>query len=270
MEADFIVAAGDHVHQRRIFGNVVDGLLTARIAGADGAGDQEVEIADSVASAAKRSRGGDLVDALEFFNVQCELFAFDFGCVDEVPAPDAFVVFNGLDQLGFMFLTHAGKFANFASTSKLVDAINVADLEGIPDKLDRLWSQALNSQQLQHRRVILLQQFGLHRELSGMEELLQIVQHALADAWNGEHLLGVGEDVFDLVRVVLNGLRRISVRTDAERILPVNLEQISSLVENVGDGLVIHGQAEGKTKWTRRPARGGNSQTSWAETSLGP
>ena len=53
---------------------------------------------------------------------------------------------------------------------------------------------------------------------------------------------GSAMSVVDLLRVVLDGLRGIAIRADAERVLPVDLEQVGSFVENVGDGLVVHGQ----------------------------
>ena len=68
----------------------------------------------------------------------------------------------------------------------------------------------------------------------------RLVEHPLADAGNGEHLLGIADDVLDLMRVAFDGLRGIAVGANAERILPVDFEQVGGLVENVGDRLVIH------------------------------
>ena len=53
--------------------------------------------------------------------------------------------------------------------------------------------------------------------------------------------LGSAMSVFDLLRVILDGLRGVAVGADAERILPVDFEQVGGFVENVGDGLVVHG-----------------------------
>ena len=139
-----------------------------------------------------------------------------------------------------MFLAHARQFANFSCARELLDAIHVGDFVGAPDQRDRLGPETLDLQQLQHRRVILLQQLGLNGELAGIEQFLQVGEHSLADAGNGEHLLGIADDFFDLVRMIFDGLRGIAVGADAEGILAVDLQQVGSFVEDVGNGLVIH------------------------------
>jgi hypothetical protein len=40
--------------------------------------------------------------------------------------------------------------------------------------------------------------------------------------------------------MILDGLRGIAVGANAEGVLAVDLEQVGGLVENVGDGLVVH------------------------------
>ena len=45
---------------------------------------------------------------------------------------------------------------------------------------------------------------------------------------------------FSLMRVAFDGLRGIAIGANAERILPINFEQVGRLVQNVGDRLVIH------------------------------
>src|ERR1035441_9177361 len=57
---------------------------------------------------------------------------------------------------------------------------------------------------------------------------------------DGEDLLRINDEFFDLLGVIFYSLCGIAVGTDAERILPINFEQVGSFVENVGDGLVVH------------------------------
>ena len=224
--------------------------------GASFAGNEDVEIADGFAAAAQRSGGRDLVDAGIFREVFGELFGLGLGGIDEEAAADAAVVLDGLEQLGFVLLAHARQFADLAFARQFLDAIDVADLVGAPDERDGFRAEALNLQQLQHRRVIFLEQFGLHGEFAVCEEFLQVAQHAFADAGNRENLLGVGDEFLDLLRVILDGLRGVAVGADAERILPIDLEQVGGLVENVGDGLVVHGQGKSKQSWTGGPEAG--------------
>ena len=53
VEADFVITSGDHIHERRIFRYVVDGLLAAFVGGAGLSSDQNVEVAYGVATAAQ-------------------------------------------------------------------------------------------------------------------------------------------------------------------------------------------------------------------------
>ena len=155
-----------------------------------------------------------------FLDIVRELFGFGFGGVDQEAAADAAVVFDRLQQLGFVLLAHARQFANLAFARQFLDAVDVADFVGAPDQRDGLRAEALNLQQLQHRRVVFLEQFGLHGELAVFEKFLQVAQHALADAGDGENLLGVGDEFLDLLRMILDGLRGVAVGADAEESCP--------------------------------------------------
>ena len=132
-----------------------------------------------------------------FFRYVDELFGFGLAGVDEEAAADAAVVFDGLQQLGFVLLAHAGEFADFSFAREFLDAIDIADFVGAPDERDGLRAEALNLQQLQHRRVVLLQQFGLYRELAVGEKFLQVAEHALADAGDRKDLFGIGDEFLD-------------------------------------------------------------------------
>src|SRR5579871_5162403 len=118
-----------------------------------------------------------------------------------------------------MLFAHARQSANFSFARQLLDAIDVADFVRTPDERDSLWTKALNLEQLQHRRMIFLEQFRLRGQLAGAEQLFQLVEHPLADAGNRKDLLRIIDDVFDLLGVILDRLRRIPVRTNAERVL---------------------------------------------------
>ena len=85
-----------------------------------------------------------------------------------------------------------------------------------------------------------MQQLGLHREFAAIEEFLQILEHAFPNARDGEYLFGIADDVFDLMRVVLDGLGGIAVRTDTKGILSVDLQQVSGLKQDIGDCFVVH------------------------------
>ena len=121
-----------------------------------------------------------------------------------------------------MLFAHARQSADFSLARQLLDAIHVAHFIGAPDQRNRLRPETLNLQQLQHGGVILFEQLDLHRQLAVVEQFLQVLEHPLSNAWNGQHLLGFTDNFLDLLRVVFDGLGGIAIGTDPERVLPVN------------------------------------------------
>src|SRR5580704_7216747 len=98
--------------------------------------------------------------------------------------------------------------------------------------------------------MVFLEQLGVDREAPALKNLLKVGQHALANAGDEEDFFGVGNQVSDTLRKVLDGLSGIAVRADAEGILAIDFEQVSSFVQQVRDGLVVHGQ---KTSLNKLP-----------------
>ena len=145
--------------------------------------------------------------------------ACSFGSVEQEAAGDAAIVLDGLEQFLFLLLAHAREFANLSFLGQLGHALDVAHLIGAPDQSDGLRAQALDLEQVEHRRVILLEQFGMQRKLALFEHFLQVLQHAFADAGNGQHFLGFADHVGDLLGLGLDGFGGVAVGADAERIL---------------------------------------------------
>ncbi len=156
-KADFIFAAGDDLHQARKFDDVLDQLFSSVVIAAGLACDQDVEIADGFASAAQRACGRNLLDLRIIFQMVDDFLGFPFRRVEQETPGDAPVVFDGLKQLLFVLLSHAGKLANLSLSRQFFHALKIADLIGAPDQRNRLWSQALNLEQIKHGRPILLQ-----------------------------------------------------------------------------------------------------------------
>ena len=240
VEADLVVAAGDHIHERRILRHVRNGLLSSFFGGAGFSGNENVQVPHCLASSPQGSRRRDLVDTGKLLEIRGEFFGFRLGCINQKAPTNAAIVFDGLEQLRLVLFAHARQFANLALSRQFLDTVHIADFVGAPDERDRLRPQSLNLQQLQHRRAVLLQQFRLHRQLAVFEEFLEIAKHAFADAGNFEDLLRLSDEIFYRLRMILNRLRGVAVRANAEGILPIDLEQVGSLVKNIGDGLVVH------------------------------
>jgi hypothetical protein len=88
--------------------------------------------------------------------------------------------------------------------------------------------------------MVFIEQFRLHGKFAGIEEFLQVGEHTLANSGDGENLFRFGDDVFDLLRMILDGLRSVTVGANAERVLAVDLKQVGGVEEDVGDSLVVH------------------------------
>ena len=85
-----------------------------------------------------------------------QLFGELFGGVEQKAAADAAVIFDRLEQLLLMLFAHARQSADFSFTGQGLHSVEIADLVGAPDKCDGLGAQALDLEQLEHRRAIFL------------------------------------------------------------------------------------------------------------------
>ena len=171
-----------------------------------------------------------------------ELFGELLGGVEQETAADAAIVFDGFQQLLLVLFAHARQFANLSFARQFFDSVEIADLVGAPDQRDRLRTEALNLEQFEHRRAIFFQQFGVDLDGALLEKMLQIGEHAFANAGHGEKLLGLVDQIGDLLRQRFNGLGGVAIGTNAEGVLAVDFEQVGSFVENSGDGFVVHGR----------------------------
>ena len=202
--------------------------------------DQHVEVADGFASAAERACGRYLFDAGKILEVVDDFLGFAFRDIEQEASGDAAVVFDGLQEFLFVLFAHAGQLANLSFTGQLGHAVEITNVVGAPDKGDGLWSQALDLEQVEHRRVIFLKQFGVQGKFALFEHFLQVGQHAFADAGDGENFLGFVDDVGDLLGLGFDGFGGVAIRADAEGISAVDFEQVGGFVEDAGDGFVVH------------------------------
>src|ERR1700674_1056059 len=171
-----------------------------------------------------------------------EFFGQLFGGVEQESSGDAAVVFNRFEQLQFVLLAHARQLADLAFARQLLHALQVAHLMGAPDQGNRLRPQTLNLEEFKHRGAVFFQQLGVRFDAAIFEKHLQIGQHAFANARHRKKFFRLLDQVGHLLRQCFNGLRRIAIGTHAKRVLPVDLEEIGSLVEKSGDGFVVHSE----------------------------
>ena len=158
------------------------------------------------------------------------------------------IVLDRLEDFLLLLFAHARQFAQLALARQLLDAFQVADLVRAPQQRDRLRAEALDLQQLEHRRAVLLQQLGVQRDAPGLVEILQVRAHALADAGNFEQLLGFGNQRPDGLVERFDGFGGAAIGADAEGIVAVDLHQVGGFVQDGGDGLVVERALFGHTR----------------------
>ena len=123
------------------------------------------------------------------------LLRFALGCVEQKASGNAAVIFDGFEQLGFVLFAHARQDANLSLARQFLNAFEIADLVCAPDQRDRFRPQALNFQQIEHRRPVFFQQVSVQRKLAFFEHLLHVQKHALADAGNLQDFLGLADQL---------------------------------------------------------------------------
>ena len=204
------------------------------------AGDQHVEIADRLPSAAQRTGGRDLLDAFDVLQMFGQLLRGAIGFVEQEAPGDAAVILNRLQDFLLALFAQARQFAQLAFARQLLHAGEIAYLEGAPQQRNGLRPQPLDLQQLQHRGPVFLQQLLMRAELAAAAQLLDVGGHAFADAGNLQQLLGFVDQCRDLLGQAFEGLGGAAIGADAERVVAIDLHEIGGFVEDVGDGFVVH------------------------------
>src|SRR5207245_7905812 len=112
---------------------------------------------------------------------------------------------------------------------------------------------------------------GMQREPAFFEQLLHVRQHAFADAGDLQDLLRFADQLGNLLWQGFDRLGCIAIRANAKRILAIDFEQIGSLVENSGDGFIIHAElkikqdGDGRTRANQQSALLGTLQLKEAQ-----
>ena len=88
-----------------------------------------------------------------------------------------------------------------------------------------------------------MQELFAEGEGAGAEDRLDVGDHALADAGDGEELFGVVCEGQELGGLLLDSFGGSTIGADTEGIGGINLEQGSSFVEKAGDRDIVHENA---------------------------
>ncbi len=191
-EANFIFAVRQNLVDSRVlqnmFGDGVDVLLRSE---AVGKRKQQVKIADGFFSPAQGARRRDGSDALSvFFDVRDHAFGRRFRRIQSEAAGRSLERLDGLEDVLLAFFTEARHLAQFALKSEFLDVSHGGGLEVRPQKRHLLRSQRLQVQNIKQRNRIFLQQLLPQTVVAGLQDFLQMLGHALADARQLFQLVG--------------------------------------------------------------------------------
>src|SRR5208282_486902 len=125
-----------------------DELLPRLALNAALAGNEDIEVADSFASATQRSGRRNFFDPRNSQQVLHEFFRQFFGSVEQKSSGNAAIILNRFQQLRFLLFTHTRQRADLAFARQLLHALEIADLISAPDQGDGLRSESLNLEQL--------------------------------------------------------------------------------------------------------------------------
>src|SRR5262252_1695043 len=80
----------------------------------------------------------------------------------------------------------------------------------------------------------------MEQEAACAQQLLNVGRHTFADPGNLKQLLDVTGECGNLLGIALQCFGSTTIRTDAEGIIAVDFHQVGGVVEDSGDGLVVH------------------------------
>ena len=161
--------------------------------------------------------------------------------INQEPPRNFAVTLNRLQQLLLMLLAHPWQDLNLPLASQLLHAVHVRHLVSAPDQGNRLRPQALNLQQIQHRRLVLRQHLRMNANRPRRKKLLQVRQHPSTDAGNFQKLFRFLNQIANLLGQRLNRLGGAAVRPDPEHVLAVNFQQVRRFVQQTCNCFIFHG-----------------------------
>ncbi len=191
----------------------------------------------------RRAGGRDGVDAGKGPNEFSDALGVFAGDVDAEAGAVFAVVFDALEELFGEFGAHAREGEEVAALGGFFEGVDVGDAERGVDEGDGFGAHAGEFEQAEHAGLVAGEEFVAQGHGSGGDEVADVGGHALADAADGEQGLGVGVgegEGFELGGLLLDGLGGAAVGADAEGVGTVDFEEGGGLVEEAGQGDVVH------------------------------
>src|SRR6266436_9395091 len=221
-----------------VFRDSVDVLLRGE---AIGKGQQQVQIAHRLFSAAQRSRRRDRCHAFPvFLNVIDDPIRGCLGDVLPKAAGGALERLNRLQNVLFALFAEARDIAQLAFQRKLLHVCNRRSFKIRPEKRYFLRSQRLQMQDIKQRDRILLQQLLPKAVVAGFQDFLQMFGHAFADSRQLFQLVGLFSQLLNRLMNSGNQLSGFFVAPVPANNGSVDFEELCGFAKYAGDSLVVH------------------------------
>jgi hypothetical protein len=131
------------------------------------------------------------------------------------------------------------KFPNLPGSGSLLEFVERSNVERVVDQRDRLGTDALKFEQLQHGGGIVGHQLAMVGQLTRLDELANSCGEIFPNARQGPQLLLV--QVSDPLRRMEDEVRGVAVRSNLERVGPLDLKHIRDFAEDLRNRAIVHG-----------------------------
>ena len=159
----------------------------------------------------RRSDPAGVTDSIGFRSARCArpaLAASRFRHVD-MESPGGFLEdFDRFQDIFFALFAEAGQVAQLAFAGQFFDLLDRAGLEGFPEKRDFLGPRDCTPSKSENRFGIFLEEFLSQGVVAGLEDFLDVIGHALADAGQFHQFFADGWQVLRWIPAGCRGVAR--------------------------------------------------------------
>src|SRR6266481_6581873 len=202
---------------------------------------EQIQIANCFLASTQRTRRSNRLDRLSgLFNMRDQRGRGVFGGTKEESSRGFLEHFHGLENVLFAFFAEAGQVAKFSFSRKLFHVRHGPGLEVRPQKRHLLRSKRLQLQQIQNRRRIFLQELLAQRVVAGLNDFLQVLDHAVADSRKFLKLLRFLDQLFDGFRQRVDQFGGLFVTSVPPDDRAVNFQELRGLAQDSSNLFVIH------------------------------
>ena len=142
---------------------------------------------------------------------------------------------QALEDVLLGLLAHPFEVADLAGLGGRLQLLQVLDLHLLVEDLDAFGAQALDAQEVRQVRRQLLTQVLQRAAGAGLQDFVDLLGQALADAGEFLKVLAGGRQVGQALGHVAHGPRCVTVGADAEGVLALDFQDVGDLVEDGGD-----------------------------------